>query len=354
MKKWIIVFVLAVAAGTFWVKSRPASAPPASDRDQNVANRAPAQPSGLGKYLKAPRVGYREVFLKDTRIPKDCLDYFDSLQKIDFFSGAENELTYQMLPHKPEGCSGEFIKGFSAAEQEYLKKCTPKDQNLSEKISEECSSAVYMLRSGVTRLALQDKPLSEITDMAQLADLVFSEFAGIFNKDDQTPDFARMRAISDRMMELNPNLFAAQKVSAISNLMEGFMAPKGSDNSGSWDRAEQVITKALESHPNDETMQDAKIAADTKGFDPVLTRELSQKMTNDNPESDRGWYLMSYAEWKQGDHGNSIINLKKAIALAPDNEDYQKTLSEISKSNANQDSFKGAFKVGISNGDFND
>ena len=353
MKKWIIIFVMAVAAGVITVKLKQ-QAPVITTTATNQKPVATVPAPGLGKYMKSARAGYRDVFQKDVRLPKDCLDYFDALQKIDFFSAGDTELTYQMLPHQPEGCSGEFIKGFSAAEQDYLKKCSPKDQNLSEKISEECGSAVFMIRAAVTRLALQDKPLKEITDMAQLADLVFSEFAGIFNKSDQTPDFARMRDISDRMMELNPNLFAAQKVSAISNLMEGFMAEKGSDNSASWDRAEKVIAKALESHPDDETIQDAKIAADTKGFDPALTQELSQKMTNEDPENDRGWYLMSYAEWKQGDHGNSIINLKHAIALAPDNDDYQNILHEISKPHANADSFKGAFKVGISNGDFND
>ena len=307
-----------------------------------------AQPvAGFGKFLKAARVGYRSTLEQDSKIPKECLDFFDALQKIDFLSMGNNgvQLTYQVLPEQPENCKGEFIPGFTAVQQDFIKKCKPENQNLSEPIGEECSSAVFMLRAAVTRLALKDKPLNEITDMAQLTDLVFSELG---------TNSPKMKAIAERMLELDPTLFAAHKINVMSNLIEGFMAKdQNQDASEGWKHSADALAKAREVRPNDEMLDDADTAIQTKGFDPALTRDLSQKMTQDNPANDRGWFLLAYAQWKQGDHEASITNLNHAIALAPNNQDYKNTRQEISKPGATADSFKGAFKVSIGSDDFN-
>ena len=323
-----------------------------NELDQKLNADSPEK-QGFGKYLKASRVGYRSVFEQDQNIPKECLDYFDALQKIDFLSGKQqtDQLTYQLLPVQPENCQGEFVKGFTAAQEDFLKKCKPKDKNLSDVISDECSSSVFMLRAAVTRIAVKDKSLNEITDMVQLADLVFSEFSTVFNS--ENPNFSQMQAIAQRMLDLDPKLFAAQKVNVIASLMQGFTAPKDEDQKIVWDRAEKALIQAQAVKPNDEMLQDAQIAISTHGFDPSLTHDLSEKMTQDNPNNDRGWFLMAYSNWKQGDHPSSINNLKHAIALAPQNQDYQKIMSKVILPNANGESFQSVFKIGISNDDFN-
>jgi len=135
--------------------------------------------------------------------------------------------------------------------------------------------------------------------------------------------------------------------------VEGFMSKeKNEDSTEIWNRSAEALQRAREVRPHDEMLNDADIAIQTKGFDPAKTHELSEKMTQQNPENDRGWFLLAYSQWKQGEHGLSMINLKHAISLAPNNPDYQSTLQEISKPGANGDSFSGAFKVSIGNDDF--
>ena len=354
MKKRLIIIVSLVGVSAYFgYKHVPTPGSVGTPREQKSNTKTPTP--GFSKFLKSARVSYRNVFAQDSKIPKECLDYFDALQKIDFLSAGSqaDQLTYQLLPIQPQGCKGEFLRGFATVQKEFLKKCKPADQNLSEKISEECGSAIFLLRAAVTRLALKDKSISEITDMSQLTDLVFSELSGAFNGS-QAPDFLKMKAVSERMLALDPDLYAAQKINVMANLMEGFMSPKGSpESAAAWVNTEASLKKALATNPTDETLQDAQIAMQTKGLDPVLTKELSQTMTEQNPNDDRAWYLLAFAEWKQGNHPGSIANLNHAISLAPQNQDYQNTLEAVSKPGANAEAFQGTLRIGISNEDFN-
>lgn len=359
-KRWIFVIVIFAAIlsapklKAFFEKMRhstQASLEQQHDKTLGISNE-----HGFGKYLKSARSGYRATFEKDDGIPKECLNFFDELQRIDFFSEGKNieHFTYQLLPQSPEGCRGELIRGFTNAHDEFLKNCSPKDQNLSEHLSRECEHAVFMLRAAVTRLALKDKAIKDINDLSQLTDLMFSELTGVFNESKSGPAFGRLKDISQKMLELDPKLFAAHKMNVTSNLIEGFMSKQSNqDASDSWKNAEEALKKAYELRPNDEMLNDAAIAVQTKGFDPELTKQVADKMTHENPEQDRGWYLLSYSQWKQGDRASSITNLKRAISLAPSNLDYPGILEEITSASANEDSFKTAFKIEIDDGDFN-
>ncbi len=306
----------------------------------------------FGQYLKAARIGYRAQLEQDSKIPKECLDFFDALQKIDFVGNEVDNMTYQMLPPSPQNCVGEFVVGYTSVQEDYFKTCVP-TENLSEVISEACTTAVFLMRAAVTRVALKNKSLSEISDLTQLTDLVFSEMAGKFGKENM-PDFTKMKAISARMLEVDPNLYAAHKVDVMSNMMEAFMSKKDNplQTEEAWKNTELALAKAKEQKPNDQSLADAEIAIKTRGFDPVNSLNYSREMITQNPENDRGWYLMAFAQWKQGDRSSSIGNLKKAISISPNNREYQKILKEITKPNATGESFAGALSIGLSTDDF--
>lgn len=345
-KSFLVFAPVALLSAVFFLLHKKTATSTMSGGAPSFVPQAPMQ-KGLGQYLRSPRAGYKEILQKDESTPKACLDFFDSLQRLDFFAGEVSQMSYQTLPMPPDACKDGLEKNLAKARQDFLKKCRPQNQNLSDKIGEDCISAVYFLRARITELSLKNKPVSEIVDLKQLTDLIFAQLS------DEHPNFDQMKLIADRMLELDPNIMAAHKVNVIASIFEGFAANEAHQNrEQAWANANAALQGARNLNSNDPIIKDASIAIQTKGFDPELTRDYAENMIHENKNQDQGYFLLAYAQWKQGEQAIAKNNLNRAIALAPDNDDYKKVQTDISKPGATRDSFKGIFKVGISYGDF--
>jgi tetratricopeptide (TPR) repeat protein len=310
----------------------------------------------LGEYLRQPRANYKPAMEANTQVPKACVDYFDQLQKLDLISFKQSnfKVSYQDLPQPPTDCVM-VDDAYQAAEKTFMEKCLMGNNTKSDVVSEDCASSLFMMRAAVTRVIFKDKPIKEISDLHQLTDLLFAEFSGAFNAE-HSPDFSRISSVAARMLELNPNLYVAAKVAAITDVIPGLINEKTAtpeQKAEYWAKAEQSLKRAQNMNPNDGTLADAEAAVRTEGFNPAKTVEYAQGLVQKNPGDDRAQFLLAMGQWKSNDRNASVQSLQRAIELNPTNQDYQKTMAAISSPDATGDSFKGSISINVSSDDFN-
>jgi Tfp pilus assembly protein PilF len=113
------------------------------------------------------------------------------------------------------------------------------------------------------------------------------------------------------------------------------------------------VARAQQLNPNDPNLADTEAAIHTHGFDPAKTVEYASGMVQKNPRDDRAFFLLAYGQWKGNDRNNAVQNLKKAIALNPNRQDYKDVMAAITQPNATADAFKGSMSIAVSNDDFN-
>jgi|GEM_PF-3729118 len=312
----------------------------------------PAQPlkKGLGEYLHQPREHYETLAKANPAIPAACGDYFERLEAIDFrdFQKTNFKLQYQAIPSPDPDCVIADAS-YSLAEKDFMQKCMLQHERRSDVVDDDCARALFLMRASVTRLLLKDKPVSEITDLKQLSDLMFAEFVGKSGESDP-PDFARLGQVAERMLELNPNLYAAAKVATFSDLEKG-MSEKTPE---AWQKAQAALKRAETMNPEDPDLTDTAMAIQTQGFDPARTVDEANRMLQEDPNDDRGYFFLAYGQWKANDRQAAIANLQKAIDLNPSREDYRQIMNEITAPKADGDSFKGALSVTVSDDDFNE
>jgi hypothetical protein len=245
----------------------------------------------------------------------------------------------KMLRHFSEKCAGSF-------------ESIPKDRAQWEREFGECQVATILLRSTLAVDARPQRPLSEITDMRELADLLVAQFGEFFSG--LNPGSAReLAAIADRMAELDPNLVPAAKAGAIGSIIEVAAARDGKAADGqdarkpNWTELENRVRRIEELNPNDPELDRYRRIVDTELMTPELVKRDSLSRIGKNPKDASEYELLAWANWKLGRKDEARHALAQARALQPNHPSIQKNWAVVNRPNAKPEDFKIQIQLGM-------
>lgn len=359
MLRWLAMILVALAVvygiirftGRFDPRMAELGQEPSKLIDLMSKPRTDTQIGGTGKYLRAPRPEFVADIQKTMAISLACKPYASEIQKLDLLQMMKDRATvsYQMLPALPRDCQFQD-KRTAAALKSFLERCQPKER-ASEPITEECSSHLFMLRAALTRQLYSDRVLGDIDDLRVLTDMMFAEF--VPPQEGEMPNYQDAKKVSERMLEIDPQLFVAAKVSSFVDVIDGLVRKsQGQASPQFWEQAQKTLDRAKTLNPNDPALAEVEAAIETQGFDPTLTQSYIERVHQQGRESGSSWYLKAYTEWKLGKPDDARASLKRAIALSPGNSQYAQTMVAIDQEGANSESFQGILSFGIDSKDF--
>ena len=213
---------------------------------------------------------------------------------------------------------------------ELQKRLADLQTNCFEKLEEtKCFSDALFLRA-----ILRTRMVEDGEDRELLADLILKEFA------DMNPDFEKLKKLSEKMMVLEPDQIAYQKLWASSQVIS-----KLSKNKSAMDVADLVNERVNPELWNDPSMDGIKLAMAT-GLEPnsveAYARGFLSQKGNAVMHEVLGWAL-----WKQERHAEAIEQLQKAIAMNPQDPWLKDQLKKVNSKNANSDSYQARITLGI-------
>jgi hypothetical protein len=310
------------------------------------------QISGTGQFLKAPRPELQNIVNASISIPEACKRFVAEVQNLDLLQLDKDQyrLSYQQLPLISESCR--FTDPKITAVLQALEQACRAEGSLSAPVRESCASQLFMLRAVLTRLMMSARPLSSITDMRVLTDMMFAEFAQINGQ--TAPDLRTAQLVAERMLELDPKLYVAAKVAAYADVIQTLnrQQANGLLPDSEWNRSMEALQRTRQLNPEDPGLEGAEALVQTKGFRPLLCVEHAQSLLRMNDRNPTAWYLKSYGEWKLNQKSESRASLRRAVELAPGQRDYAQTLVAISQPSAGPHAFQGSLTFGVSSEDF--
>lgn len=306
--------------------------------------------------LRAARPGLERAIQSSRSLNDECKPFTIEMQRLDLLQLDKERFTptYQMIPDRPELCK--FADpSLNAAYNQMARACKSEVVD-SESISGGCATALFILRSMLTRQTFGVTPLSAIRDMRILTDMMFAEFA-LLNNPDGTPvmpNLSRAKQIADRMQEISPNFYVAAKVNVLAEVIEGLnmreRIPRLQPEY--WKAAEVALERAQHLNPNDRSLDEAEMLIRTHGFVPTEALEYTKKQIAAKASNGKAWFYKAYAEWKLAKYNDSIASLRQAVALEPRMTDWARTLEAVTKPHAQPDAFKGSISFGVTSQDF--
>jgi hypothetical protein len=202
--------------------------------------------------------------------------------------------------------------------------------NCFEKINEqECAQQAIFFRS-----LLRTKGVTDAEDQDLLADLIISEFAG------GPPDFHKLVKYSEKLINLNPNQAAYQKLWASSKVIASL-----TDMKSPTQLAQEISDRVDENVWNDFEMQGLKMAAAT-GLVPGSVEEYARGYLSENNDT-RMREVLGWALWRQNRFVEAVQELRKAIALNPSDQWLKDQLSKVTAKDANLETYQARISLGI-------
>jgi len=224
-----------------------------------------------------------------------------------------------------------------------------------EKFSD-CQYATLILRSTLAAAERGEKPLKDIEDMRELADLLIASF-GQFFTDFSAARMKEMTAVADRMAELDPRLQVAVKAGVMSETMKSLInkdaRSKGDADveTPDWADLQKRLARAEEIAPNDTELSKLKRVIDTEGMDPERVKQDSLNRVSKNPNDWQEQQILAWANFKQGRRDEARAALLQALKADPGNVDLKENLVVVNRRDSKPDDFKITMKIGIN---FND
>lgn len=213
---------------------------------------------------------------------------------------------------------------------EFRKQISSIKANCFEKLNEhECVQQAIFFRS-----LIRTKGVTEAEDQDILADLIISEFA------DGTPDFHKLVKYSEKLISLDPNQAAYQKLWASSKVIASL-----TDMDSPTQLAEEISERVDVSIWNDSEMQGLKMAVAT-GLVPGSVEEYARGYLSENNDT-RMREVLGWALWRQNRFGEAVQQLRKAIALNPSDQWLKDQLIKVTAKDANLETYQARISLGI-------
>jgi hypothetical protein len=257
----------------------------------------------------------------------------------------------------PAGCSSSSPR-IAKMMKYFSDKCAsafesiPQDRATWDQKFPECQVATIMLRSTVAAESRPERPLSEITDLRELADLLVAQFGEFFTG--LSPASAHeLTAIADRMTELEPTLVPAAKAGAIGAIIEAAAlrdeAKKGTGEAEKtdWSALENRVRRIEELNPNDPELDRYRRIVDTELMTPELVKKDSLARLAKNPRDGYEHELVAWANWRMGRREEARHALSDAIALRPKDPGLRKNWAVVNRRDSKPEDFKIEIKLGV-------
>lgn len=254
----------------------------------------------------------------------------------------------KMLRHYSNACAAAFIP---------VDDTSPRKKSTAASFTP-CQMATIMLRSTLATSVRGERPLSEITDSRELADLLISNFGQLFTEDlSGSVSVASITAVADRMLELNPRLFAAMKAGALGQMLdfslrkealEKGMVPEGTTvEKPDWAELEKRVAQIAESNPNDPDLPTLRRLAETEGMTPDLVRKVALERLAKNPRDAAEFQMLAWSYFRSGRRQEAKAELDRAIAIDPRNREYRMNRAIVISPKTLPEDFKIVMKVGF-------
>lgn len=196
-------------------------------------------------------------------------------------------------------------------------------------IDTECSTHAVFLRAQLRTRGIEDGEDQEL-----LADLILTQFAN------NQPDFKKLTKLSEKLMVLNPDQKAYQKLWASSKVVNKLMSGKSA-----MEVAEEVSERVNPDLWNDPTMNGIKMAMAT-GLEPGNVENFARGYLSQKPDAVMHEVLV-WALWKQNRQAEAITELQRAIAMKPNDQWLKDQLKKVQGKGANADSYEARITLGV-------
>lgn len=216
----------------------------------------------------------------------------------------------------------------------------------------DCEFATQMLRSTQAASIRVVRPVSDITDLPELADLLVASF-GEFMTDLSPRGLREMTEIADRMLELDPTLFPAAKASAMAWMLRDVFSKEAIQKGETpaempnWDELEKRVRRIEEMDPLDPDLDALNRIVETEGMEPERVRRDSLARLARDPENWREYQILAWANWKANRHEDAKAEIIQALKLKPNEPELLANWKAINRPGAKLDDFKISFKVGV-------
>lgn len=273
--------------------------------------------------------GSRKIFLgartksivttTDTKSTNGCDTLTSQLEEIDFNQSSEDwreSLEFSAL----DDCEDEAAQARIADVRAFC------FDNFEQ---DECARHTVFLRAILRTQNIQDSD-----DRDTLADLILKEFA------DETPDFKQLVNHSEKLLALEPNQPAFQKLYAASSIISALDGK--ADLSSLRSSLDQKVDEELWQDPE---MQGLKLAVET-GLEPGNVEQFAREVLNQN-ESSKMQEILGWSLWRQNRYEEAEAALKRAIELNPNDPWLKDQLDKIHSKDAGDESYQARISLGF-------
>lgn len=206
--------------------------------------------------------------------------------------------------------------------------------NLKKNCFDEFDEKACAQNAVFLRASLRTRNIEDGEDRELLADLILKEFSG------KVPDFNKLTGFAEKLMDLDPEQKAYQKLWASSKIISQI-----GPNSSPTDVADEINDRVGEELLNDPDMIGLKLAMKT-GFNPQSVEEFARNVLTQKDSSTMhevlGWSL-----WRQNRLNEAVAELSRAIELNPNDKWLLKQLQKVQSKNANPDSYQARIQLGF-------
>ncbi len=238
------------------------------------------------------------------------------------------------FPPKPEaltdvsGC-GTPPLAVASVHARYLQDCKDMKQRFrAEMTGQEWSQAVapcYMAatlyRATLTDWMTRDQKLSDITDPQVLSDKLAAK---IFT------DPGTAAEVAERLLEVEPDLYPAAKISAVARLMDAEGRAKGDPANPIWGKLDDRLAEAAKRNPNDRSLVELEFVSEMlRARDPRDLDAKLQTLKEKNPAL--ADYYGACIENKTGNQEEAIRRLQEMIARGTRDPRIAATLDKMQK-----------------------
>ncbi len=215
----------------------------------------------------------------------------------------------------------------------------------------DCELAFITARATLAILSRETKPIAEMNDLGDLADVLVAEIAEL--QTSFTPAVvANLLAAADRMAELDGRLESAVKAGAMASVLEGVMKKTARDQGGDgaapdWDDVEKRLRRLEELSPDDPDLDSLRRLAKTEGMTPELVREDSLARLGLAPANPREQEILAWADWRLGRRDEAMRILSEALRRNPGDASLRANWEVVKDPAAKAEDFKISIQVGV-------
>ena len=184
------------------------------------------------------------------------------------------------------------------------------------------------------RAQLRTRGVEDAEDRELLADLILNEFAH------NEPNFNKLNKLAEKMMVLDPDQKAYQKLWASSKVISKLFNGKSP-----MDVAEEINARVNPELWNDPALNGIKMAMMT-GLEPANVEGYARGYLTQKPDAVMhevlGWSL-----WKQNRRAEAIDQLQQAIKMSPKDTWLKEQLKKVRSKGANAETYQTRIMLGL-------